>query len=94
MKHRLFHTFAQALIEGNRDFLELFIEDGDYQIQDDEMFRIQDGLNEFLDWILQRREEYLKIESLFYRIEYCTGCSEGSPMILFRFCPQSQESEL
>ena len=81
--HRLAHQFGQAITSGNRNALEELLQPGEYQMQNEELDTVIGSKDEFIDWMMTRRTDYLTVEPLTYRIEFCTECIMGGHVVLF-----------
>jgi len=80
--HAEIKAIGDAIMNGDKKTLSKLIE-SECNIQDEYLKVVEAEPSIFIDWILKRREEMLRFNSLSYRVFYCDYCEKGASILLF-----------
>lgn len=82
VSHAELKAIGDAIMSGDRKTLSKLI-DNECNIQNEYLKVVEVEPKVFIDWILNRREEMLRFNSLSYRVFYCDYCEKGASILLF-----------
>lgn len=82
VSHAEIKAIGDAIMNGDKETLSKLIE-SECNIQDEYLKVVETEPKIFIDWILKKREEMLRFNSLSYRVFYCDYCEKGASILLF-----------
>jgi hypothetical protein len=73
--------FAEAVKDADREKLgQLLHETGEYQIQDEQLDHVDVDKQQFIKWIISKRNDTTSLE---YYTDQCMLCQTGNPVLIF-----------